>query len=138
MYALCIHLTYFTLVLYMSYSTVLYMYGCTAGAVLCDQSESDVSDSLFALGGDTADMVAERLLEPIPGGDSEPISVQGRLHEHADFWLNELEASTFVKEITTEGCRIPFLKLPWPVFKCNHSSALEHEEFVTSAITELV
>ena len=59
MYALCIYLTYFTLVLYMYYSTVLYIYGCTAGAVLRDHSESDVSDSLFAL--DTADMVAERL-----------------------------------------------------------------------------
>ena len=58
--------------------------------------------------------------------------------EHANFWLNELEASAFVKEIVTQGYRIPFLKVSWPVFKCNHRSALEHEEFVTSAIKELV
>ena len=32
--------------------------------------------------------------------------------------------------------RIPFLTLPWPMFKCNHRSALEDEEFVTSAIKE--
>ena len=53
--------------------------------MLCD-SESDVSDCSHC-----------RVLEPMPVSDSEPISVQGRLHEHADFWLNELEASTVVK-----------------------------------------
>ena len=52
---------------------------------------------------DAIELVTERLLKPIPVGDSELISVQGRLHEHADFWLNVLEASTFVKEIITQG-----------------------------------
>ena len=112
-------------------------YGCTAGAVLFDVSNhSDSSDSMLIL--DAIDLVTERLLEPVPVGDSEPISVQDRLHEHANFWLNELEASAFVKEIVTQGYRIPFLKVAWPVFKCNHRSALEHEEFVTSTIKELV
>ena len=32
----------------------------------------------------------------------------------------------------------PILKVPWPVFKCNHRSVLEHEEFVATAIKELV
>ena len=85
---------------------------------MCDDSDSDSSDSVLVL--DAIDLVTDRLLEPVPAGDSEPMSVQGRLHEHANFWLNELEASTFVKEIVTQGYRIPFLKLPWPVFKCNH------------------
>ena len=104
-------------------------YGCTAGAVLCDDTDSD-NDSVIVL--DAIELVAELV------GDSEPISVQGRLHEHANFWFNELEASSFVKEIITQGYRIPFLKVPWPVFKCNHRSALEHEEFVATAIEELV
>jgi hypothetical protein len=104
--------------------------------VLCDDTDSDGSDPVLVL--DVIEMVAERLLEPVPVGDSEPISVQGRLHGHADFWLNELEASAFVRDIITQGYRIPFLKVPWPVFKCIHRSALEHEEFISTAIKELV
>ena len=61
------------------------------------------------------------------------------MYEYADFWLNELEASTFVKEIVTQEYGISFLKLPWPEFKIKHySAALEHEEFVASAVQELV
>ena len=82
--------------------------------------------------------VAEHLLERVPFEDSEPVSVQGKLHKHAKFWLNDLEASSFVKYIVLYGYYIPFVVLPWPIFKCNHCSALEHEEFVTSAIDELV
>ena len=50
---------------------------CTAGAVLCDVSNhSDSSDSMLIL--DAIDLVTERLLEPVPVVDSEPISIQGR------------------------------------------------------------
>ena len=38
-----------------------------------------------------------------PIGDVPPISVQGRLREHSAFWLEELEASDFVRGIVTEG-----------------------------------
>jgi hypothetical protein len=93
--------------------------------VLCDDTDADGSDSVLVL--DAIEMVAKHLLEPLPVGDSEPISILGRLHGHADFWLNELEASAFVEEIITHGYRIPFLKVPWPVFKCNLRSALEHK-----------
>lgn len=77
----------------------------------------------------------ERLVEPVPVQESEPVSVQGRLHEHADVWLN---ASQFVRDIVTKGYWLPFLRLPWPVFKSNHSSSIQHLESVSSAIRELV
>ena len=106
---------------------------CTAGAVACtDNMVAAASPSV-----DHIDHVAERLLEPVPIEDSGPVSVQGRLHKHADFWLNELDASSFVKDIVLYGYRIPFVVLPWPVFKNNHRSALKHEGFVISAIEEL-
>ena len=101
-----------------------------------ENAVSNPSNSLLVL--DAIEVVVERLLEPVPIQESVPVSVQGRLYERAEFWLNELNASSFVREIVTQGYRIPFLKLPWPVFKCNHRSALEHSDFVSSAIQELV
>ena len=41
------------------------------------------------------------------------VTVQGRLKEHSTFWLTNLEASEFVKEIVQFGYRIPFLALPF-------------------------
>ena len=96
-------------------------HGCTTGAAMSENAVSVPSDSLFVL--DAIEVVAEHLLEPVPVQDSMPLSVQGRLCKHANFWLNELDASSFVREIVTQGYRIPFLRLPWPVFKSNHCSA---------------
>ena len=56
-----------------------------------------------------------------------------RLHQHADFWLNELDASSVVMDFVTKGYKLPFLNC----FKLNHRSALEHRDFVSS-IHELV
>ena len=112
----------------------------TAGAVVCVENTVSVSNQSESLPTvlEAVELVAVRLLEPVPVGDPEPVSVQGRLHEHSSFWLEELEASSFVKDIVTCGYRIPFVKLPWPVFKANHRSALEHQAFVSTAIRELV
>lgn len=65
-------------------------------------------------------------------------SVQGRLQEHSDFWLNELESSSFVQTIVTQGYTLPFTRLPDPVFLLNHNSALDNASFVHTAIEELV
>ena len=46
------------------------------------------------------------------------VTVQGRLREHSKFWLSNLEASEFVKQIVQFGYRIPFLALPAPVDPC--------------------
>ena len=66
------------------------------------------------------------------------VTVQGRLREHFKFWLCNLEASEFVKQIVQFGYRIPFLALPALIFHFNHQSALQNEEFVSSTIAELV
>ena len=65
------------------------------------------------------------------------VTVQGRLKEYSTFWLSNLEASKFVKQIVQFGYRIPFLASPAPIFRFNHQSALQNEEFVSSAIVEL-
>ena len=81
---------------------------------------------------DTTELVAEHLLELVPIQGSVPVSVQGRLHEHVDLCLNELHASSFVKDIVTRGYTLLFLNLQWPVFKLNRCSTLEHQDFVSS------
>ena len=114
----------------------------TAGAVACVRNVYRSADSNQSLStvSEAIEVVAVHLLEPVPIGDSEPVSVQGRLRvcEHSRFWLEELEASSFVRDIVSNGYRIPFVRLPWPVYKSNHRSALEHQEFVSTAIKELV
>ena len=64
--------------------------------------------------------------------------MQGRLRENADFWLKELEPSSFVAEIVTKGYRLPFIKLPSPQCHPNHRSAVENAAFVESEVKELV
>ena len=66
------------------------------------------------------------------------VSVQGRLRFHSQFWLDNVDPSSFVRDIVTQGYRIPFICLPDPVFYKNHRSAQEHAEFVEEAIKELV
>lgn len=66
------------------------------------------------------------------------LSVRGRLKSRAEFWSNTLNASSFVKEIVQSGYRLPFLHYPVPMSMRNHRSALENDEFVYSAIEELV
>ena len=60
------------------------------------------------------------------------------MRKHASFWLNDLYAHSFVKGIILHGYRFPFTVLPWQVSKLNHRSALQHEQFVSSAIGELL
>jgi hypothetical protein len=68
----------------------------------------------------------------VPVAEAPSITVQGRLREHSDYWLTELEASDFVRGIVQHGYRIPFLARPPPVFHFNHQSALQNEKFVSS------
>ena len=109
---------------------------CVAGAVECVNSEGSVGFSDPAL--EALDLVDLRFFEPIPRESGEVVSVQGRLRKHASFWLNDLDASDFIKGIILHGYRLPFVVLPWPVFKFNHRSALQHEHFVSSSIEELL
>ena len=76
------------------------------------------------------------ILEPIPQENWKTVSVQGRLCKHAKFWLDDLNASSFVRDIHVVfyGYRLPFAILPWHVI--NHCLALQHVHFVVSAIAE--
>ena len=67
-----------------------------------------------------------------------PLGVQGRLRSHSQFWLDELEPSPIVREVIEHGYRIPFIRLPDPVFYRNTKSAFEHASFVEETIHELV
>ena len=110
----------------------------TAGTMAC-LGNGDPSPTLSFPIVESIDIVDVRLLEHIPVLEGPiPESVQGRLHENAKFWIEELESSSFVKDIILHGYRMPFTILPWPVFKFNHRSALVQEEFVSSAIEELL
>ena len=66
------------------------------------------------------------------------VSVQGRLKEHSQFWIEELKPSSFVRDIVTSGYRLPFLRYPDNVVKANHNSAVVHSEFVQEVIAELL
>ena len=70
--------------------------------------------------------------------ETSPVNVQGRLRKHSSFWTEELEASVFVRDIVHNGYRFPFLATPAPVFRFNHQSALQNEQFVSEALDELV
>ena len=94
--------------------------------------------ALCIIGIESLDMVTVRMLESLPVKASEPVSVQGRLRKHSSFWFHDLEAPSFVRNIVLHGYHIPFIALPWPIFKCNHQPALGHSEFVSSAIDDLV
>ena len=100
----------------------------------------------WCFGGDNleTDLSCQDPLNPLhastrSGAVNPPVvSVQGRLKQHENFWLNELEPPSFVAGIITEGYRLPFLRLPDPLFQLNHKSALENVSFVCEAIDELV
>ena len=50
--------------------------------------------------------------------------VQGRLRQHSECWLKELEPSSFVQTIITQGYRLTFTRLSDPICIYNHKSAL--------------
>ena len=77
-------------------------------------------------------------LESISQEEGETVSLQGRLSNHAGFGLNDRDASSFVRGIILRGYHLPFAVSPWPVFKLNHRSALQHEQFVSAANSELL
>ena len=79
----------------------------------------------------------DQLLDPICSA-SNPVTVQGHLKKHENFWLNKLEPSSFVSSIITDDYRLPFLRLPDPLVQLNHRSALENATFVGGAIDEFV
>ena len=63
--------------------------------------------------------------------------VKGRLRAHLPFWV-EIEAPPGVLETIRSGYVIPFETIPPGVCLSNNRSALEHSDFVSSAVCDLL
>ena len=71
-------------------------------------------------------------------GEEQVVEVQGRLRKCIEFWEEELKATAPVLECIREGYKLPMLSLLGVYYKGNHKSALDNDEFVSTAIEELV
>ena len=65
-------------------------------------------------------------------------SVQGMLKAHSEFWVTELDPSSFVKDIVLHGYRLPLLTVPDPIFRLNHVSVLSEADFISAEIERLL
>ena len=65
------------------------------------------------------------------------INVKGRLKQSFDFWEN-IGTSSFILDVIKYGYKIPLLSQPESIFLNNNKSALDHKEFVSKAILDLV
>ena len=63
--------------------------------------------------------------------------VKGRLRSHVSFWKS-IGASQFIIDTIARGYIMPFLTTPPTACFRNNKSALEHSDFVDTAITELI
>ena len=68
---------------------------------------------------------------------SEP-QVQGNVKKHSEFWVTQLNPSSFIRDIVLYGYRLPFLSYPDPVVRRNHVSAQVENKFVESEIVNLL
>ena len=64
-------------------------------------------------------------------------SVKGRLKASIEFW-RFIGAPKFILDIISDGYKIPFITTPPPVHLKNNGSGLEHSDFVSDAILELL
>ena len=71
----------------------------------------------------------------VKGGSN---GVKGRLKSSLNFWVDTLDASDFVLDMIRRGYRLPFAEYPSKCFLKNNRSALQHPDFVTEAIIELL
>jgi hypothetical protein len=65
------------------------------------------------------------------------VCVKGRLKANIQFWKN-IDACKFIIDTIDYGYRIPFYSLPQSKFSRNNRSALQEDEFVRSAIADLL
>ena len=54
------------------------------------------------------------------------------------FWVEVLQTPSPVIDWIQEGYKMPLVRVPTQFSQANHKSALEHSEFVTEAINELL
>ena len=68
---------------------------------------------------------------------SEVIQVQGHLKQHLEYWEQVLKAPDYIIDSIRNGYVLPLFSAPTPYIDCNHKSAREQKDFVTSAIKNL-
>ena len=65
-------------------------------------------------------------------------SVQGMLEKHSSFWRDELKVSEHILGIVSSGYKLPFIRFPKPCFQENYKCSISDQQFIASAIAELV
>ena len=72
------------------------------------------------------------------GPKGQILNVKGRLKAATGFWVEVLQTPSPVIDWIQEGYKLPLVKVPTQFFQANHKSAVEHSDFVTEAINELL
>ena len=68
----------------------------------------------------------------------EVIQVQGRLKQHLEYWEQVLKAPDYIIDLIRNGYLLPLFSALSPYIGCNHKSAREQKDFVTSAVKDLL
>ena len=71
-------------------------------------------------------------------GESQPVSVKGRLRQHVQFWVDTLCAPGWIVDLIREGYVIPFYSEPTAHARPNQQSARGNAGFVDLAVAELL
>ena len=72
------------------------------------------------------------------GPKGQILNVKGRLKAATGFWVEVLQIPSPVIDWIQEGYKLPLIKVSTQFFQANHKSAVEHSDFVTEAINELL
>ena len=68
---------------------------------------------------------------------SDSLSVIGSLKRHIDFWFS-IGANVYILDVISNGYKIPFKDIPSSANLKNNRSALDNDEFVKTAINDLL
>ena len=63
--------------------------------------------------------------------------VVGSLKRHIEFW-EKIKANEFILSVIRDGYKIPFYQTPHSAYFKNNKSALNHSDFVSAEISELL
>ena len=104
-----------------------------------EESEEDLSDDeklLFKVQSDYIKQKGELAID-CNGEKTQNLPVRGRLKKHLEFWIN-IGAPDFIVNTIREGYKIPFLIDPLQCVQRNNISAMDHKEFVSQAVLDLL
>ena len=96
----------------------------------------DMPDQIQIYLNDGAEV--ERAWEIEEAQHVQPIRVKGRLRDCLYFWEEVLQAPTLITDCIQSGYKLPLLFEPPPYQRANQQTALDHKEFVSGAIAELL